>query len=134
MIENDIYIYHRFTPNIRWISPIGYFFHIPHFVYLRQVTWNSLHIINVTQNQPLWLQFLSFNYSSQWKTEIVTNGSLNFVPRQTESKIRHMTFHDLVNKVPWSSSKYNHMRSMTANLTGRKNSEGKLHYAQRCIY
>ena len=60
--------------------------------------WKDLPINNVLQNQLLWLQLLSFNYSSQWKkiNGIITDVSLNFVSRQNESKIRRITFYDLV--------------------------------------
>ena len=45
---------------------------------------------------------------------LFTDFSLNFVPRHNESKIRHITFKELVNIVPSSSSKYKHRRSMSS--------------------
>ena len=54
------------------------------------------------------------------QTGIVTDISLTSYLRQYESKIRHMTFEELVNIVRFSSPKYKHRRSV--NLTG------KIHY------
>ena len=46
------------------------------------------------------------------KSWLVTNVSLNFVPRQNEIRSQ-----DHVNTVPSSSSKYKQRRSLTVNLT-----------------
>ena len=78
-------LFQQIYPHIRWISPIGYFFHIPYFVFLR----------------PLKLQFVIYDYSSEWKTKTgrVSNITLNFLSRQNESKILYITFQKLLNTV-----------------------------------
>ena len=46
-----------------------YFFHMPHFVSLRQITWTGQPINNVSRKQSLSVQSLkfNFNFNSQWK-------------------------------------------------------------------
>ena len=60
------------------------------------------------------------------RTAIINNISLNFVPHQNESKIRHIAYQDLVNTVHSSSSK--RRRSMTVNFRGKIHNHDHITY------
>lgn len=99
-ILNSSNIYLR----IRLTSPIGYVFYIRHFVFLRSMFTCSIQI-------PV----------HKWmKSWLVTNVSLNFVPRQNAIRSQ-----DHVNTIPSSSSKYKQRRPLTMNFTEKKNKKNE---------
>ena len=83
-------------PFIIWISLIGEKNHIPHFVFLRNVTWKGLHFTKVIMFAiPKYL----LQFTMKHKIGMINDVSRNFALRQNESKIQYIICQNLLNIV-----------------------------------